>query len=56
MTESSTRSPSSGKSPGDQHTLLGPVGPDREEHRVDEQRRDLDLVEVAALERLQALA
>jgi hypothetical protein len=45
-----------GEAPGDQHALLGPVGPDRQEDRVQEQRCQLDLVEVAALERLKALA
>jgi hypothetical protein len=45
-----------GKAPGDQHALLGPVGADREKDRVQEQRRHLDVVEVAALERLKALA
>jgi hypothetical protein len=45
-----------GEAPGDQHALLGPVGPDREEHRVAEQRRELKLVEVAALELRKALA
>jgi hypothetical protein len=34
---------------------LGPFGPDRQEDRVEEQRRQLDVVEVAALERLEAL-
>jgi hypothetical protein len=45
-----------GESPGDQHALLGPVRADREEDRVEEQRRELDRVEVAALELLEALA
>jgi hypothetical protein len=45
-----------GESPGDQHALLGPLAADRQEHRVQEQRRQLDLVEVAALELLKALA
>ena len=45
-----------GESPGDQHALLGPVGPDREEDRVEEQCRELDLVEVAAPKLLEALA
>jgi hypothetical protein len=44
------------KPPGAQHPLLGPVGPDRQEDRVAEQRRHLNVVEVAALERLEALA
>jgi hypothetical protein len=44
------------KPPGDQHALLGPVGADREKDRVQEQRRDLEVVEVAALELLKALA
>jgi hypothetical protein len=38
-----------------QHALLGPVGPDGEEDGVEEQRRHLDVVEVAALELLEAL-
>jgi hypothetical protein len=45
-----------GESPGDQHALLGPVGADREKDGVQEQRRDFDVVEVAALELLKALA
>jgi hypothetical protein len=44
-----------GKAPGDQHALLGPVGPDREEDRVAEQRRQPDVVEVAAPQLLEAL-
>ena len=43
------------KAPGDQHALLGPVRADRQEDRVEEQCRELDLVEVAALELLEAL-
>jgi hypothetical protein len=45
-----------GESPGDQDALLGPVGTDGEKDRVEEQRREVDVVEVAALERLEALA
>jgi hypothetical protein len=45
-----------GKAPGDQHSFLGPVRADREEDRVEEQRRQLDVVEVAALELLEPLA
>jgi hypothetical protein len=45
-----------GKAPGDQHALLGARRPDRQEDRVQEQRRQLDVVEVAAPERLEALA
>src|SRR4029450_12711948 len=44
-----------GEAPSDQHALLGPVRADREEDRVEEQRRQLDVVEVAALEPLEAL-
>jgi hypothetical protein len=44
-----------GEAPGDQHALLGPLGPDGEKDRVEEQLRDLDVVEVAALELLKAL-
>jgi hypothetical protein len=33
-----------GESPGDQHTLLGPVGANRKKDRVQEQRRELDVV------------
>jgi hypothetical protein len=44
-----------GEAPGDEDALLGPVGADRQEDRVEEQRRQLDLVEVAALELLEAL-
>jgi len=44
-----------GEAPGDQHALLGPVRPDRQEDGVEEQRRHLDVVEVAALELLKAL-
>jgi hypothetical protein len=36
--------------------LLGPVAADREKDRVEEQRRDVDVVEVTALERLETLA
>src|ERR671915_1473818 len=54
ITESSTRSPCS-VTPGDQHALLGPVRANRQEDRVQEQRRQLDLVKVAALELLEAL-
>jgi hypothetical protein len=43
------------EAPGDEHALLGPVRTDREEDRVQEQRRHLDVIEVAALERLEAL-
>jgi hypothetical protein len=45
-----------GESPGDQHALLGPVAADGEKGGVQEQRRQLDLVEVAALELRKALA
>jgi hypothetical protein len=44
------------KSPGDQHALLGPLAADREEDRVEKQRRQVDVVEVAAPEGLKALA
>ena len=44
------------QSPGNQHALLGPVRADGEKHRVQEQRRQPDVVEVAALELLKALA
>jgi hypothetical protein len=56
MTESSTRCAVFGKPPGHQHALLGPVGPDREEDRVEEECGELDRVEVAAVELLEALA
>src|SRR3954465_1539675 len=45
-----------GEAPGDQHALLGPVAADRQKNGVDEQRCDVDVVEVAALERFEALA
>jgi hypothetical protein len=45
-----------GEAPGHQHALLGSVRADRQERGVQEQRRDLDVVEVAAPERLKALA
>jgi hypothetical protein len=44
-----------GEAPGHQHALLGPVRADRQEDRVEEQRRQLDVVEGAALELLEAL-
>jgi hypothetical protein len=44
-----------GEPPGDQDTFLGPAGTNRDKRRVQEQRRQLDVVEVAALERLEAL-
>ena len=44
------------EAPGDEHALLGPVAADREKDRVEEQRRDPDLVEVAPLKGLEALA
>jgi hypothetical protein len=44
-----------GEAPGDQHALLGPVRAHRKEDRVEEQRDQADVVEVAALERLEAL-
>src|SRR5215216_7964958 len=45
-----------GEAPGDEHALLRPVGAHREEDGVEEERREADLVERAALERLEALA
>jgi hypothetical protein len=45
-----------GEAPGDQHALLGPVGTDGEERGIEEQRRQADVVEVAAPELLKALA
>ena len=45
-----------GEAPGDQDALLGPVATDGEERGVQKQRRQVDLVEVAALERLEAFA
>jgi len=45
-----------GESPGDQHALLGPVGSHRQVGRVEEQRHQVEVVEVAAFERLIALA
>jgi hypothetical protein len=45
-----------GEAPGHQHALLGPLGADGEKDRVEEQRRQPDVVEVAALELLEALA
>ena len=45
-----------GEPPGDEHALLRPVGAHREEDGVEEERRETDLVEVAALEGLEALA
>src|SRR5919206_2166024 len=55
ITESSTRSPCS-VNPQAKHALLGPVGADGEEDRVEEERRQLDVVEVAAPKLLEALA
>jgi hypothetical protein len=45
-----------GEAPGDQHALLGPVAADSEEGGVHEQRREVEVVEVAAPERGKALA
>jgi hypothetical protein len=45
-----------GEAPGDQDALLGPVAVEREKDRVEEQRRQLDVVEAAAPERRKALA
>ena len=45
-----------GEAPGDKHALLGPIGANRQEDRVQEQRGQVDVVEVAALEGLKALA
>jgi hypothetical protein len=45
-----------GEAPGDQHALFRAVGADREKDRVQKQRRELDVVEVAAPERREALA
>jgi hypothetical protein len=45
-----------GESPGDQDALLGPIATDREKHRIEKQRRQLNAVEVAALERLKPIA
>src|ERR687891_106475 len=55
ITESSTRSPRSLKPQATSTPSLGPSGADRQEDRVEEQRRQLDVVEVAALELLKAL-
>ena len=44
-----------GEPPGHEHALLGPVRTHRQEHRVEEQRHDLDVVEVTAGEVLIAL-
>jgi hypothetical protein len=44
-----------GKAPGHQHALLGPVGANREEHRIQKQGGELDVVEIAAPELLKAL-
>ena len=43
-----------GEALGHRHALLGPLGADREVGRVEEQRHQLNAVEVAALERLEA--
>src|SRR5829696_3181465 len=45
-----------GEAPGDQHALLGPVAAHSEKGRVQEQRRQLDVVEIAAPEGRKALA
>ena len=44
-----------GDTPGADHTLLGAGGPDRQPDRVQEQHDQLNVVERAALERLEAL-
>jgi hypothetical protein len=44
-----------GEAPGDQDAFLGAVAADGEEGGVEEQRHQLDVVEVAALELLEAL-
>ena len=56
ITDSSTRSPPVGEPPRDQDALLGPIGVHAEKDRVDEQRRDVDVVEGATLKRGEALA
>ena len=45
-----------GEPPGDQHALLGPARSHGQEGRVEEQRDEPDLVEIAALERRKAFA
>jgi hypothetical protein len=45
-----------GEAPGDQDALLGPVGANREKDRVQEQRGQVNVVEIAAPERVKALA
>ena len=45
-----------GEAPRDQDALLGPVAANREKDRVQEQRGQLDVVEIAAPERVKALA
>jgi hypothetical protein len=45
-----------GEAPRDEDALLGAVGADGQEDRVQEQRRQLDGVEIAAPELLEALA
>src|SRR4051812_35009844 len=45
-----------GEAPGDQHALLGPARTHGEEGGVEKERRELDVVEVAALEGFKALA
>jgi hypothetical protein len=44
-----------GEAPGHQDTLFGAVRADGEEDRVEEQRRQLDPIEVASLELLESL-
>jgi hypothetical protein len=45
-----------GEPPRDQHALLGPLAADSQKGGVEQQRRQLDVVEVAAPELLKALA
>ena len=56
ITESSTRSPCSANPQATRTPSLGPVRADRQVGRVQEQRHQVDVVEVAVLERLRALA